>query len=167
MSSCLATLLLQNEVAYLVSWIGYPESENSWVKEEDAENAEEMLAEYWRKISPQRKIRKISKFADRVWSEVEAKKAAEKAANGGSMSSKRGRPSGLSEMAKGKEVRRGDESSDDDLDSTLLTQAEREEKLKSKARRRYERVPSWESIVRSIETVEKQPDGKLVAFAIL
>ncbi|KAE8235205.1 hypothetical protein A4X13_0g9578 [Tilletia indica] len=37
----------QRKWAYLVSWKGYRPEDNSWVREDDAENASEMLEEFW------------------------------------------------------------------------------------------------------------------------
>jgi hypothetical protein len=37
---------------YLVKWLGYPEYENSWVKESDLENCKELLEEFRNRRRP-------------------------------------------------------------------------------------------------------------------
>ncbi|KZP01897.1 hypothetical protein CALVIDRAFT_21070 [Calocera viscosa TUFC12733] len=50
---------LQGEYAYFVSWKGYPAEENSWVSQEDAGNAMELIEEYW-KTRPKKEAAKPS-----------------------------------------------------------------------------------------------------------
>ena len=40
---------VRNEKLYLVHWLGYPDSDDSWVKEEDM-YAPELAQEYWKQI---------------------------------------------------------------------------------------------------------------------
>ena len=48
-------------MAYFVEWVGYGSEHDSWVREEDAENAADMLAEYWRRQKrPAKSILSIS-----------------------------------------------------------------------------------------------------------
>ncbi|EPQ28016.1 uncharacterized protein PFL1_04343 [Pseudozyma flocculosa PF-1] len=48
---------VEGEMAYLVSWKDYGEEHNSWVREADAEGAQDMINEYWAK-TPRKEIKK-------------------------------------------------------------------------------------------------------------
>lgn len=183
---------VKNQMAYLVSWVGYGADENCWIREQDAEGAAEMLADYWRAKAPNKRIRKISKTADRVWKEMEsangnttstAKKrshaAVDSTPTASSLKSSRrsnttGALAAASSISKphkarlstsalaGKAANADDSSSDEDV--STLTPEQKEEKLRRRAKRRYERIADWENIVKSIDTVEKTPEGRLIAF---
>lgn len=163
-------------MAYFVSWVGYGDDENSWVREADAENAEEMLAEYWRKQKSTPKIRHISQTAERVWREQQEALGKSGAAGAAVAGLKRDRESG-SLLPSAKKLKQGrprahlaDEESDEDeedVDLSTLSPSEREAILKKRARRKYERLPVWESVVKQITNVEKHPNGRLTAFVKL
>lgn len=157
--------LSQNQVAYFVSWVGYSSDDDSWVTEQDAEGAADMLAEYWRNRTIPKKIRTISKTAQRVWEEQEQKRVAK------GRSSQRGRDS-LDPTSSKKSTKLGkrkarmateEDSSDEEVDLSTLSPEERTMKLKKRARRRYEKIADWENIVKCIDTIYKDTDGRNIA----
>ncbi|CAO1637099.1 unnamed protein product [Parajaminaea phylloscopi] len=153
-----------DEMAYFVSWVGYGSEHDSWVREEDAENAADMLSEYWRKQVPDKKVRKISKFADKVWVELEQERASKKRGRESQI-----RPSSRAANVKGKgKVKSGKfedgEDSDDNVDVSRLGADEKEAYLKRRARRRYEKKGDWHDDVDSIDTVERNDEGRLIAY---
>lgn len=165
-------------MAYMVSWVGYGVEENSWVREADAENAEEMLAEYWRKQKTTPRIRTISKTAERVWKEQQEAQGKSGAAAGKEPggAGKRDRDSG-SLLPSSKKQKQGrararlanddSDDDDDDVDLSTLSPAEREAILKKRVRRKYERLPDWENVVKQITNIERHEDGRLIAFVKL
>lgn len=46
------------QLSYYVAWKGYPDSENSWVFEQDMGGAQEMIQEYWAKV-PKKAVKKM------------------------------------------------------------------------------------------------------------
>lgn len=172
----------QNEMAYFVSWVGYGDEHDSWVREEDAENAADMLAEYWkRQKRPAKSILAISKTARQVWAQLDKNKELSQS-QGGAGSKKRGRgshaagasgsvdPSSSRGKSKSKRQRNADADAEDDsddpdadVDLTLLSSEEREVLLIKRARKKYERMADWEDVVDAVETVARTDQGRLVA----
>ncbi|KAE8267005.1 hypothetical protein A4X09_0g5344 [Tilletia walkeri] len=162
----------QSKWAYLVSWKGYGPEDNSWVREEDAENASEMLEEFWAHNASKREA-------------VEAAIAAKKAK--ASASKKRSRPSASTERylgaggaagsssqggGGGKRARQGSSSRDANA-SSRFSDAEEEEaddplarkkKKEDLAKRRLASVGDWDPLVETVETVERNENGELVVF---
>ncbi|KIK97343.1 hypothetical protein PAXRUDRAFT_825023 [Paxillus rubicundulus Ve08.2h10] len=168
-------------MGYFVKWKGYEEEHNSWVDEQDAGNAQDLIDAFWA-------IRKKSKPAPRKSEPIRTKPkaVAEKPSRKSlaNMSSpdaevpakKRGRP-------------RKDERESDAVD--VLEGDEEEQRAKKKPRRSngagrqskkhesddevddlgnmrgHMKVTSWENLVHTIDTVERQKDGELYVFFTL
>lgn len=155
----------QGKWAYLVSWKGYGPEDNSWVREEDAENASEMLEEFWQNNASKR---------DAVEAAIAAKK--QKAA----ASKKRSRASGgraSSERDLGsKRARQGSSSRDvggggragaiaiSDNEEEEDDPITRKKKKEESAKRRLANVGDWDPLVERVETVERNESGDLVVF---
>ncbi|KAK2465696.1 hypothetical protein APHAL10511_002240 [Amanita phalloides] len=145
-------------MGYLVKWKGYGEEDNSWVDELDAGNADELIKEFWKKKGSRKaeakgkRGRKSSAPADEE-SDTEATSAAPK---------KRGRKSqprvssAESEEAGRmlKKARKDSPLKDLENDVTIQDQDEDEEIVIGDMSK-YESYPSWEEVIDTIDTIEK------------
>jgi len=167
-------------MGYFVKWKGYGEEHNSWVDEHDAGNAKELIERFWgekkknkpgpRKSEPiksnPKPIEKPSRksLADVVDSSIEPEGHAKK----------RGRP-------------KRDELLLDDVGTQ--DEDEDEQRAKKKPRKsngvsrqdakresddeiignmkKHMKVPSWEELIGTIDTVEREDDGELYVFFTL
>ncbi|KAI0369128.1 hypothetical protein BV20DRAFT_968304 [Pilatotrama ljubarskyi] len=168
----------EGRVGYLVKWKGYGDEHNSWVDENDATGAKDLISEFWKKHKkgprksepkpkPGPKPRKSSvKDADSDIEEVAPPK-------------KRGRPKATSTR----------ETSDEEEDDQSRKQkkprksagsANKATKRKSTAAdaveedgemytdmRKWADAASWEHLVKSIDTVERTDDGDLYVYFTL
>ncbi|KAF9650120.1 hypothetical protein BDM02DRAFT_1512793 [Thelephora ganbajun] len=161
------TIFKDGETAYFVKWKGYPENENSWVRESDAPNADEL----------------ISKFLDE-------KRAREKAASGKKATTK---PRKSAEPPKQDPKKRGRVStkskaqSDEEEPerSPVHPIAKKQRKAPAPAKKKgkdleedldegefasmdkYMHLDSWDTLVDKIDTIERDEDGHLILYGTL
>jgi len=159
---------------YLVSWKGYTADHNSWVDENDAGNATDLIAEYWAHNIKDKKGKK-SLDKPKTASKVGRKSAAHDTsaeAPSASASKKRGRPKS-----------KKDDSDDEDSDKERPVTAKKARKsagTKVSASPavmdvdddvgdmdKYMHHESWEKLIKTVDTVEKGPDDKLYVFFTL
>ncbi|KAF8972695.1 hypothetical protein BDZ97DRAFT_1782226 [Flammula alnicola] len=165
-------------MGYFVKWKGYDHSEDSWVDELDAGNAEDLVKEFWNK-HPQKKKAGGRKSMDKKSPKKPRKSAPpEDSSEAGNMSTKkRGRKSSTKQV-----------ESEDEMDVDEVTEVRAPKKARksltqtSKAKPRtetpeeeekvignmgeYMHMKDWEGLVKSVDTVERQ-DDKLVVFFTL
>ncbi|GBE86535.1 hypothetical protein BKA93DRAFT_782998 [Sparassis latifolia] len=178
-------------LGYLVKWKGYGEEHNSWVDENDAGNAQGLIEEYWRKQKAEKKSRgkpaaqprrstgttkgRMSISQRDESSEVEETRQKLEEVR----TKKRGRPSKASvEREQG-----GDEEDEEPQpekkkkrhrkstngfkakgDAEPMDEDEEEEYVDMK---RWAKLPSWERLVESIDTVERVDDHLFVYFTLI
>lgn len=144
-------------MAYLVAWKGYGEEDNSWVREIDAAGATEMIKDYWAR-TPRTQVKKTNN-RKRKSPAVPAKR---KARNTLSPSPDQG--------DEDDDVRLREIANDASL--TPAEKARREKELLEQSRiermrKKYGRIADWDEIVRKIEAVERNDQGKLIMFVLL
>jgi len=164
----------EGRIGYFVKWKGYGESENSWVDEADAGNAENLINEFWKK-NPSRK-RAAAKPKPKTSPQKPRKSAARDNSSdiGSTSMKKRGRKSV------------GKVDSDDGMDVDEVVEARPPKKAKknvanAKANRsespdmeervvqnmdRYMDKLNWESLVKQVDTVERVGDSLMVFFSL-
>ncbi|KAG2743738.1 hypothetical protein P692DRAFT_20810390 [Suillus brevipes Sb2] len=139
---------------YFVKWKGYPSEDNSWVHEDDAANAQDLITKYW-----------------------ENKRRASK---GGPQhtppAKKRGRPKKGDQDGQSEEQ---DASSDDDearakkkprksqgASAKKVTKqlAEDEEEVTFGSMKKHMTIASWENLVETIDTIERGDEGDLYVY---
>lgn len=192
----------QGEMAYLVSWKGYGPEHNSWVRAEDAENAKEMLKDYWKNAPRLKTVTKSvggtkngkgAKASQSASSRVKKERSSSQTLSQSRRSSARATPTatemslqqrqasskrektalkamhtipGVNSMSPAEEDD-GDES--EELTEAQLKRLGAEEANRRRKRmemKRYHRLGDWEQVVKQIETVEKDENGKLLVFCL-
>ncbi|KAK0533763.1 hypothetical protein OC834_001387 [Tilletia horrida] len=159
----------QGRWAYLVSWKGYGPEDNSWVREEDAENAAEMLEEFWAHNKSKREAVEAAIAAKKSKSAASKKRA--RASGGGRASaerdtgSKRARQGSSSRDAgAGAGSRSGAIAISDNEEEEEEDPLSRKRKKEELAKRRLASVGDWDPLVERVETVERNESGELVVF---
>ncbi|KAF8801361.1 hypothetical protein BYT27DRAFT_7115334 [Phlegmacium glaucopus] len=162
----------EGRMGYYVKWKGYGESENSWVDELDAGNADDLIAEFWRK-NPNRK-RVVAK--PKTSPQKPRKSAARDDGSdiGSTSIKKRGRKS-VSKV-----------ESEDGMDVDEVVEARPPKKAKKNVANakkdkadssdveeriiqnmdRHMDKPVWESLVKNVDTVERVGDTLIVFFTL-
>ncbi|PPQ69488.1 hypothetical protein CVT26_002834 [Gymnopilus dilepis] len=174
----------EGRMGYYVKWKGYGPEDNSWVDEKDIENAQDLVNEFWRK-NPQKK--KATSTAGRKSVDKKSPKKPRKSAAtddtsdaGESATKKRGRKSSTHKVESEDEM-------DVDEDEKPPKKAKKDPALASKANskkantttpeepeirvgnmKKYMGMPSWEGLVKTIDTVERDEEtGELRIFFTL
>ncbi|TFL02039.1 hypothetical protein BDV98DRAFT_604009 [Pterulicium gracile] len=181
------------KTGYLVSWKGYGPSENSWVSEEDASNAQDLISVFWkdRKEKEGREAAKKdsasakSRAGKAVSSKASTSRArtarksepAESDAGGESASvapapKKRGRASKAATKSASAEVESEDEADTQTkrrkrADSVKTESELAEEDFKIGNMKKYMHLKSWEHLVQQVETVERPKEGSIMVFFTL
>ncbi|RDB15795.1 Chromatin-associated protein swi6 [Hypsizygus marmoreus] len=158
----------EGRMGYLVKWKGYGESENSWVDEKDAGNADALIEEYWRKNPKKARKSLDAKTPKRPRKSVAAEDVTESAAK------KRGRKSQVA----------AESAVEDDADATSNRAAKKARKSAAPKQQpeevtnvvdeditfgdmsQYMNVADWEGLVKSVDTIERGADDLLVYFTL-
>ncbi|KIM88205.1 hypothetical protein PILCRDRAFT_814109 [Piloderma croceum F 1598] len=159
---------------YLVSWKGYTAEHNSWVDENDAGNATDLIAEYW---AHNTKDKKSKKSIDKP--KTAAKAGRKSAARDTSVEA----PSTSASKKRGRKPKKDD--SDDEADSDKERPKTAKKPRKSAGTKvsaspavmdvdddigdmdKYMHHESWEKLIKTVDTVEKGPDDRLYVFFTL
>ncbi|KAH7910300.1 hypothetical protein BJ138DRAFT_1114228 [Hygrophoropsis aurantiaca] len=172
---------------YLVKWKGYGPEHNSWVDEQDAGNAQQLIDDYWRKNKkdPRKSIDQPKKGRRKSSVRAETPESS-------TVSKKRGRPSKSTKKDSDKEM------SDDEEENTESRAAKKPRKSNGVTQKKtastipkkkkvesapielddeddedavvlgsmekHMSIPSWESMVDSIDTIERGEDKKLYVY---
>ncbi|KAI0358009.1 hypothetical protein OH77DRAFT_1518764 [Trametes cingulata] len=167
----------EGRIGYLVKWKGYGEEHNSWVDENDAEGAKDLIAEFWKKhkkngrksepkSKPGAQPRKSSvKDADSDVEEVAPTK-------------KRGRPKAApaheseeeeedKQTRKQKKPRKSTGSATKASNRKSNADALDEDGQTYVDMRKWKDAASWEHLIKSIDTVERTDDGDLYVYFTL
>ncbi|KAF8903518.1 hypothetical protein CPB84DRAFT_1902908 [Gymnopilus junonius] len=169
-------------MGYFVKWKGYGPEDNSWVDEQDAENAQELVNEFWKK-NPQKKkaITAARKSVDKKSPKKPRKStvADDTSEAGEASTKKRGRKS-LShkvesddEMDVDEEEKPAKKAKKESTQPSktnarkLKTDSPEEEEVHLGTMKRYMNLPSWEGLVKTIDTVERADDDALKIFFTL
>jgi len=170
-------------IGYLVKWKGYPDDENSWVDEQDAVGAKELIAEFWvrhgkkksekagrksdvrPKASPRHPVApSVEPSSEPISTSTKKRGRFRQKARAESVdedveedtrSRKRGRKSnGIS-----RKVSPSPASSDKAHPSPEL--------LEPSTIKKWGNLPSWERHIQTIDTVERMDDGDLFIYFTL
>lgn len=166
-------------MGYLVKWKNYGEEHNSWVDEDDAGNALELIQDFWarrrrnkpgpRKSEPiKSKPRNVAAKPSRKSLVQDSSPEAEAA------SKKRGRPK-KAEPESEPEVIADDEEprakkKARKSEGTSRKAAEKPESVEEEPignMKKHMQVSSWEHLVESVDTVERNSDGDLFVYFTL
>ncbi|TFY72448.1 hypothetical protein EVG20_g555 [Dentipellis fragilis] len=167
-------------IGYFVSWKGFGPEDNSWVKEEDAGNAKDLITEYWAKA---RKAKKASETKPVKAPRTSTAKGSSPAAESASTAKKRGRgrPSKSKRDSEEEEedtsarARKKSRQSNGNgstragkAESPALEESEAEDGIPKHVHpseiKKYSDMTSWERLVEKVETVEKGADDSLLVY---
>ncbi|KAG1776604.1 hypothetical protein EV702DRAFT_1179815 [Suillus placidus] len=161
---------------YFVKWKGYTSEDNSWVHEDDAANAQDLITKYW-EIK-----RKASKGGPRKSTDTGKSKPSRKSTTveetreSTPHAKKRGRPKKADQEEQSEKER---EASSDDDDarakkkprksqgaSAKVTKqlAEDEEVVTFGSMKKHMTIASWENLVETIDTIERGDEGNLYVY---
>lgn len=161
---------------YFVKWKGYPSEDNSWVHEDDAANAQDLITKYWENK------RKASKGGPRKSTDAGKLKSGRKSAIAEDTreptppAKKRSRPKKADQEQSEREQ---DASSDDDdarakkkprksqgTSAKKVTKqlAEDEEVVTFGSMKKHMTIASWENLVETIDTIERGEEGDLYVY---
>jgi len=157
--------IFKDEIGYFVKWKGYPNSENSWVRESDAPNADELISQFLDK-------RAKEKVAERKKALQKPRKSLERSHE----QKKRGRVSTKSKV---------DSSEEEPEQSPVQPTAKKQRKVPTSVKNKgdhekeesdmgqfapmdkYMHLNSWDDLVAKVETIEKDNEGILYLYGIL
>ncbi|KAF8074716.1 hypothetical protein FPV67DRAFT_1574815 [Lyophyllum atratum] len=156
----------EGRIGYLVKWKGYGESENSWVDEQDAGNATVLIDEYWKTHTKKPRKSTDTKSPKRPRKSIASEEAPD------TSTKKRGRKSlpaaasvtddeDVKEVRTTKKVKKNgamkpeseERSHPMDEEAVVLTDMAQ-----------YMNLPTWEHIVKTIDTIEKEADDSLSIY---
>ncbi|KAG1817117.1 uncharacterized protein BJ212DRAFT_1350977 [Suillus subaureus] len=162
---------------YFVKWKGYPSDDNSWVHEDDAANAQDLINKYWENK------RKASKGGPRKSTDAGKPKAGRKSAiveeprEPTISAKKRSRPKKADQDEQSEKEQ--DASSDDDdarakkkprksqgsyAKKVAKQLAEDEEVVTFGSMKKHMTIASWENLVETIDTIERGDEGDLYVY---
>jgi len=160
---------------YFVKWKGYPSEDNSWVHEDDAANAQDLINKYWENK------RKVSRGGPRKSTDTSKPKTSRKSAVADETREptlsvkKRSRP----KKAEEESDKEQEASSDDDearakkkprksqgASAKKVTKplAEDEEEVTFGSMKKHMTIASWENLVETIDTIERGEEGDLYVY---
>ncbi|KAG1743097.1 hypothetical protein EDB19DRAFT_586162 [Suillus lakei] len=160
---------------YFVKWKGYPSEDNSWVHEDDAANAQDLITKYWENK------RKASKGGPRKSTDTGKTKTGRKSTiieprEPTPPAKKRSRPKKADQEQSENEQ---DASSDDDdarakkkprksqgayAKKVAKQLAEDEEVVTFGSMKKHMTIASWENLVETIDTIERGDEGDLYVY---
>ncbi|KAF9460554.1 hypothetical protein BDZ94DRAFT_1169461 [Collybia nuda] len=160
---------LQGRMGYFVKWKGYPNSENSWVDEQDAGNADDLIAQYWKTHSKTKKAPRKSVDAKTPKSGRKSTVPEDGSDRETSLPKKRGRKSHVKADS--------DAENGNDVEETRATKKSRKNTKESETpatevsdigdMKQYMSVTSWEKLIASVDTIEREEDGSLTVYFAL
>ncbi|PFH51006.1 hypothetical protein AMATHDRAFT_59907 [Amanita thiersii Skay4041] len=156
-------------MGYFVKWKGYGDEDNSWVDQQDAGNAEELIEEYWskngrsRKGMPKSKRGNVSTVgreeeSDTASASVSTKKRGRKTIPRSTSVDDEGH-SEVGEPRTSKKPRKNMRESDvvmEDDETMIIGNMSK-----------YMSVPSWEELVATVDTIEQLDSGENVIYFTL
>ncbi|PPQ71896.1 hypothetical protein CVT24_006870 [Panaeolus cyanescens] len=158
-------------MGYFVKWKGYDESENSWVDERDAENAKDLVDEYWRKNPHKAKAQRDKR--DKKSPKRSRKSVQDDASDAGETAQKkRGRKSASAKAPsddemdvdepRAKKAKKGSSTK-----KREITPDEPEEEERTAGNMdAYRHLPTWEGLVKTVDTVERKDEDLMVYFTL-
>ncbi|TFY83655.1 hypothetical protein EWM64_g359 [Hericium alpestre] len=169
----------KGSAGYLVKWKGFGDEENSWVSEEDASNAKDLIDEFWARHAKQKKTARVSEAkpakgrppsAKAESPAVEAAPAVKKRGRGRPSKTKpetdeeeeavpakkKSRPSNGT-AAKG---RTAEASPEEDESETAVPEVT----VHPSKSKKYKDVANWERFVEKIDTVERSGEDELLVY---
>lgn len=166
-------------MGYLVKWKNYSAEHNSWVDEDDAGNARELIDDFWaqrRRNKPgPRKSEPIKSKPRNLAAKVSRKSLAQESSpETEAPSKKRGRPKKTMPESDAEMVT-------DDEESRATKKARKSEGTSRKAAdksesgeevvvgdmKKHMQIASWEHLVETVDTVERNADGDLFVYFTL
>ncbi|KAG2040076.1 hypothetical protein BDR03DRAFT_998406 [Suillus americanus] len=163
---------------YFVKWKGYPSDDNSWVHEDDAANAQDLINKYWENK------RKVSKGGPRKSTDTGRPKTGRKSTileetrEPTLSAKKRSRPKKADQEEQSEKEQ--EVSSDDDDDARAKKKprksqgasakkvtkqlAEDEEVVTFGSMKKHMTIASWENLVETIDTIERGDEGDLYVY---
>ncbi|KAI0331644.1 hypothetical protein GY45DRAFT_1369801 [Cubamyces sp. BRFM 1775] len=171
----------EGRIGYLVKWKGYSDEHNSWVDEQDAEGAKDLIADFWRKHKKSNrksdaKPKASAKAAKSSVKDAESEPEVEEAPP----AKKRGRPSKAGtardasdeeEEDKSRKQKKPRKSTGSAAKSTgrrkSNADAMDEDEDTYADMRKLKDLASWEHLVDRIDTVERTESGDLFVYFTL
>ncbi|KIM44816.1 hypothetical protein M413DRAFT_442783 [Hebeloma cylindrosporum] len=162
-------------MGYFVKWKGYGSEENSWVDEQDALNAGDLVKEYWAK-NPKKKAAARKSLDKKSPKKPRKSVPAEDSSDAGHASAKkRGRKSSTKTFVE------SDEMDVDEGEPRVPKKARRASIKTTKVKtatpepeertignmNSYLHMKQWDGLVKSVDTVERDGDNNLVVYFTL
>ncbi|KAF5316084.1 hypothetical protein D9619_006581 [Psilocybe cf. subviscida] len=163
-------------MGYFVKWKGYDETENSWVDEQDAANADDLVKEYWdkhplkKKVAPRKSIEKKSP-PKKASSSRKSQTVEEVSDSESATAKKRPRKSTTTKGADDMDVdsvsapRPAKKSRSVAARAAAADASDGEEK-KIGTMKDYMHIVDWATIVKTIDTVEREGDLLMIYFTL-
>lgn len=153
------------QLGFLVKWKGYGEEDNSWVSEEDAQNAKDIIVEYWRQVNAKKaksaastSVKRGRKSEPRPASEAPKKRGRQSKAASSDPPDAEEEPPVPKKQRKSKATSASAPVTSMDVDEDE-TESINEPVVKA-MESKYHKMDSWEHLIQEIETVEKDPEGQ-------
>ncbi|KAG6841461.1 hypothetical protein C0991_010886 [Blastosporella zonata] len=150
----------EGRMGFLVKWKGYDESENSWVDEKDAGNAEALIEDYWKRNpkkagrkSESAKTPKKPRKSAADEEVVESASAATKKRGRKSQPDKEISDSRVTKKSKNNGVAAKNDDASHPFDEVVVGDMAG-----------YMNIQSWEHLVGSIDTIERAQDNSLRVY---
>ncbi|KAJ7233029.1 hypothetical protein C8J57DRAFT_1578139 [Mycena rebaudengoi] len=148
----------EGKLGYLVKWKGYSNEHNSWVVEEDAANAKELIDKYWaaeKKASP----KKSAEPSKRPRKSVGADNASDGGSAGGSPRARTNDKDDEERPAK-----KPRKSSQKKAATSSPEPMQEDEEIGNMSE--HMNAPAWDHLIKNIDTVERS-DNKLFVYFTL
>ncbi|KAJ6580952.1 hypothetical protein B0H19DRAFT_1017470 [Mycena capillaripes] len=156
----------KNQTGYFVKWKGYSAKHNSWVAEEDAGNADELIKAYWADHDKKKKAAETASKRSRKSMGDEGSDAGGSA----SVAKKRGRKSVSEKPANddddrpAKKPRKTSEKKTTGARHSASEEPLPEEEVGTMAQHMH--APTWDQLIKHIDTVERVDDTLYVYFTL-